>query len=114
MVFVRTLSVAATLVMVVIIIFGVSSGDFSAEAGEILGLAWGKVTLVDLYVGLALFGAWIGIRERRWLPVSIWWVGLVLLGNLAAALYLAVAAFRSRDLTQLLAGDGPAGDPTVP
>jgi hypothetical protein len=103
---VRAFSVIAVLVMVGIIAFGFISGDFAGEGSQIWGLAWGKVTLVDLYVGLAIFGVWVGVRERRVLTTTIWWIALVFLGNLAAAVYLARAAFTSADARELLLGSG--------
>lgn len=104
MVVVRVVSVLALLVMVGAISFGLASGDFGAEGSKILGLAWGKVTLIDLYVGLALFGMWVAFRERSVLPTIMWWVLLVVMGNLAAAAYLTIAAFRSDDMGELLTG----------
>lgn len=90
--------------MVAAIVHGFTSGDFTAEGGEILGLAWGRVTLIDLYVGLALFGAWVWVREDGWSKTLVWWLLLATLGNLAAALYVAIAAFRASDPRQLLLG----------
>lgn len=104
MVALRILSVVGVLVMASAISFGLVSGDFSGEGSEIVALAWGKVTLVDLYVGLAFFGAWVALRERRAVRVAAWWLGLVFLGNLAAAIYLAVAALRADTLEQVLLG----------
>lgn len=101
---VRIISLLGVVVMLAIIVFGFASGDFSAEGADILRLPWGKVTLVDLYVGLALFGIWVAYRERSWLRRGLWWVLLMVLGNLAAALYLAWAAFNSRDSGELLLG----------
>lgn len=96
------LTVSAT--MVVAIVFGLLEGDFLADGAQILGLPWGTVTLVDLYLGLAIFGAWIGVRERSVIARATWWTSLILLGNLAAGIYLTVAAFRSRDIRSLLFG----------
>jgi hypothetical protein len=48
---------------------------------------WTWVTIVDLYLGFVLAGAVIIARERqvaRWLP---WVVGILVLGNLATAVY---------------------------
>jgi hypothetical protein len=104
MVALRVLSVIAVLVMTAIIAYGFASGDFTSEGSQIWGLTWGKVTLVDLYVGLAIFAVWIGFRERRIIGTFIWWIALVILGNLAAAVYLALAAFKSSDVRELLLG----------
>lgn len=101
---IRLLSVAVVVAMVAIISYGLASGGFAEEGSAIWALAWGKVTLVDLYVGLLVFAGWIAVRERRVLPTVIWWVGLVILGNLAAAVYLARAAFTSSNLEQMLTG----------
>jgi hypothetical protein len=101
---IRLLSVLLVLVMIGTIVMGFVSGDFTDEGSEIIGLAWGRVTLIDLYVGLALFGAWVAFRERKWGRTLFWWVALVTLGNLATAFYVAVAAFRSNDLAELLLG----------
>ena len=105
MIALRILSIVGVVVMASAIIFGFVSGEFSEEGSEIVALAWGKVTLVDLYVGLAFFGAWVALREKRAVAVLAWWIGLVVLGNLAAAIYLAVAALRADTPEQLLLGN---------
>lgn len=104
MIAIRVFSVVAVLVMAGVIAFGFVSGDFTGEGSQILGLAWGKVTLVDLIVGLAIFGFWVALRERRVFSTVIWWVGLLVLGNFAAAVYLAWAGFTSDDVRELLLG----------
>ena len=101
---IRVLSVLVVLGMTAAIVFGFASGDFSAEGSEILGLAWGKVTLIDLYLGFAMFGAWIAYRESSWARTILWWALLVVLGNLTAGIYLAIAAFTSENPKQLLMG----------
>lgn len=90
--------------MAAAVAYGLASGGFSDEASAIWSLPWGKVMLIDLYAGLAMFGAWIAVRERRALPVALWWVGLVVLGNLAAGAYLVGALRGSDDAADLLLG----------
>lgn len=101
---VRFLSVALTLVMLSTVAYGLISGEFAAEGSEILGLPWGRVTLIDLYVGLVIFAVWVAVRETSWLVRIAWWAGLVVLGNLAAAAYLMVASFTSTDPDELMFG----------
>ena len=101
---VRYLSVALTLVMLATVVYGLLSGDFAAQGSEILGLGWGRVTLIDLYVGLVIFGIWVAVRETRWPARVGWWVALLVLGNLAAAAYLMVASFTSDDPDELMFG----------
>ena len=91
-------------VMAITVAAGIIAGGFSEEGEAILGLAWGRVTLIDLYVGLILFGLWVLIRERSWV-VAPWFVAFLLLGNLATAVYAFWASLRSDSMEELLIGD---------
>ena len=74
--------------MAVAIAYGVVSGGFGEDFAAVWALPWGKVSLVDLFVGLGLVAVVIIWRERspkRWLP---WVVALLFLGNLATGAYL--------------------------
>lgn len=101
---VRILAVVVTVGMVAAIGLGVASGNFASDASAIWSLAWGKVTLVDLYLGLGIFGAWVVVRERSALQVIVWWAALLILGNLAAGVYLLRASYKSTDAVELLTG----------
>ena len=71
-------------------------GSFGQEGSVLLGLAWGQVTLADLYVGFALVSAWVVFREKH-LARALGFVALVLtLGNAFTAVYVLVALLRSR------------------
>lgn len=74
--------------MALAIAYGIASGGFAEDGRTIWSLPWGKVTLVDLFVGFGVVGAvivWRERRPRRWLP---WLVALLFLGNLVTAAYL--------------------------
>lgn len=86
---------SAAAVMVAAISYGFAAGDFGDEGSQILDLAWGRVSLIDLYAGLALFVAWVVYRERSPVRSLIWIVLLVVTGNLAAGAYVGMAAGRS-------------------
>lgn len=101
---IRVVAAVAVLAMVGALIYGFTAGDFADEGSTLLGLAWGRVTLIDLYVGLALIGTWIVWRERSALRSVPWLVGLVVLGSLAAAAYVLLASLRSSDPKGLLLG----------
>ena len=81
--------------MIGAVLYGFLAGSFGDEGGQILDLAWGRVTLIDLYLGLSLIGTWIGWRERSILRTFPWIVGLIGLGSLAAGAYVLLAAVRS-------------------
>ena len=100
---VRVVTALLTIVMAGTIIYGIATGSFGEEGGEILDLAWGRVTLIDLYVGLALFGGWIVVRERSAVALP-WLIALVVLGNFASALYAFIAAMRSDSIDSFLTG----------
>lgn len=81
-----------------------TQGSFGDEASSIWALPWGKVTVIDIYAGLAVFGAWVAYREKRPLRIALWWLALVTLGNLTTGVYLIVALRRAGSLDELLLG----------
>lgn len=75
---------------------GFSSGEGLGTAiGAMLEDPWGRATLVDLYVGFALFAMWIVHRERSW-RAAPWIIATALLGNLVPCVYVVVAAIGAR------------------
>lgn len=89
--------------MALALIVGFTSGDFTAEGGEIIDLVWGRVTLIDLYVGIALFGAFVAWRERSVTVTVLWILLFIVLGNLATAVYVLLAAMQADSVEELLA-----------
>jgi hypothetical protein len=78
--------------MSAVLIYGFTAGNFNAEGSRLMGMPWGIVSLMDLYVGFSLFSCWIVFRERAWLPSIIWVVLMMVLGFWAGALYTLIAA----------------------
>ena len=64
----------------------------------------GRVTLVDLGLGLLVAAAWIGWREASIKRAAPWWLALILTGNLALGIYLIRAARSSHTVQELLVG----------
>ena len=64
------------------------NGHFLNEFGVVGGLAWGKVSLADLYIGFGLLAVPIALTEKVKLSVPII-IALFLLGNIVGALWLA-------------------------
>ena len=100
---IRIVSAVLTAVMAITIIAGLAAGNFSDEGSSILDLAWGRVTLIDLYVGLVLFGGWVIIRERRAAAIP-WLISFIFLGNLTTAAYVLKASLQSESVAQFLTG----------
>lgn len=75
--------------------YGFALGNFAQEGAQLLAMPWGVVSLVDLFTGFSLFALWMAYRERRWPNIIIWWVLLIVLGNLTSAIYVFWAAHTS-------------------
>jgi len=87
----KIISVLGMLAMTVVLIYGFTVGDFSAEGSKLTSMPWGIVSLVDLYTGFTLFSAWIIYREKS-LPIAILWtIGMMVLGFFTGSLYAFIA-----------------------
>lgn len=78
-----------------IIVWAANSSPFLAACSSIWAEPWGRVMLADLYIGFALFAAWIGWRERSWLRGGLWFAAICVLGNAVALVYLLWALYRN-------------------
>jgi hypothetical protein len=87
----KLIALAGLLAMTGILIYGFTVGDFSGEGARLLAMPWGIVSLVDLYVGFALFSCWIVFREQAWLPSVIWVILMMVMGFWTGALYTFIA-----------------------
>lgn len=74
-----------------VLVYGFIAGDFFDEGGALVSMPWGIVSLVDLYVGFALFSGWIAYRESSRGKALIWIFLVMLLGFFAASLYTLLA-----------------------
>jgi hypothetical protein len=87
----KALSLLGLLAMTGILIYGFTVGNFSSEGAKLVAMPWGIVSLVDLYVGFALFSCWIVFREKAVIPSIIWVILMMVLGFWAGALYTFIA-----------------------
>ncbi len=79
--------IVGLLAMVAALLYGFSNGNGWSELKQLLDYPWFRVTIIDVYVGLALFACWIASRET--LPrAACWIIALAMLGNLTACIYL--------------------------
>jgi hypothetical protein len=104
MITIRTTTLALTLVMFGAIAVSAATGTFSEEGSQILDLAWGRMTLIDLYVGVALLWGWVVLREEKLWVALAWLPVLIVLGHGGTALYATVASFRTDDVRTFLLG----------
>ena len=93
----RRLGILVAGLMSAAIIYGFAAGSgFGDEGSQLLALAWGRVTIIDLYLMLAVFAAWIWRREQNRMVALAWTVALIGLGSVAAGAYLIRAAGTGR------------------
>lgn len=82
--------------MLAVLLNGFINGSFSRDGAELMANPWGIVSLVDLYVGFALFSLWIAFREKKVLSSVIWIVLMMVFGFLTGSLYVLIALYRSK------------------
>ena len=72
--------------------------------------AWTIATFMDAYCGFLTFFAWVVYKEQRWLPRIGWFIGIMLLGNMAMSAYVLLQVLRlkdGQDMAVLLAARNP-------
>lgn len=84
------------LAMTAVLLNGFINGDFGQDGGELLANPWGVVSLVDLYVGFALFSIWIAVREKNVFFAIVWIVLMMVLGFFTGSLYVLIALYQSK------------------
>ncbi len=62
--------------------------------GSVGGHPWFIATLFDTYWAFLTFYCWLAYKERSWLARIGWLVGVLLLGNIAMAVYMLIQLFR--------------------
>ncbi|MFZ2491470.1 MAG: DUF1475 family protein [Thermoanaerobaculia bacterium] len=58
---------------------------------EMLRNRWAVATLADAYFGFLTFFVWVAWRERTMAARAVWFVLIMLLGNIAMSVYMLIA-----------------------
>ena len=61
---------------------------------EVLRDPWFHATLADAYFGFITFYVWVAYKERNAVGRAVWFVLIMLLGNLAMSVYMVVQLLR--------------------
>lgn len=80
----------------------------------VVGHPWFIATLFDTYFAFLTFWCWVAYKERSWISRLLWLAAILLLGNIAMAIYMLIQLFRlpvSAGLDRLLLRDGYAATP---
>lgn len=99
---IRILSALATAIMGGMIVYSMVVGDFFGEGSILMSLVWGQMSLVDLYVGFVLVYAWIFYREKAVIPRILWFVAMMVFGNLTFAVYILLESYKVNTIEALL------------
>ena len=67
-----------------------------AAARDLMRDRWFVATLADAYCGFLTFYTWLAWRERTVLGRVVWFVAIMLLGNIAMASYVLIQAWKLR------------------
>jgi hypothetical protein len=92
----QLLAITGTLIMFLTLIYGFTAGDFFKEGSILISLTWGKVSLIDVYIGFFLFSGWVIFREEKWMTSALWIILIMVLGNFITCLYVTIKSFQSR------------------
>lgn len=55
---------------------------------------WFIATLFDTYWAFLTFYVWLAYKERAWVAKILWLIAILLLGNIAMAVYMLLQLFR--------------------
>jgi cytochrome bd-type quinol oxidase subunit 2 len=87
----KVVALMGLLAMGGILLYAFTNGNLGKEGKELTSMAWGIVSLVDLYVGFVLFSGWIVYREKSLVRSVVWVVLMMVLGFFTASLYTLIA-----------------------
>lgn len=88
------LAIVCTIIMLFTLVYGFIRGDFFKEGNILTSLAWGKVSLIDVYVGFLLFSGWVLYREEKLSLAVLWIILIMLFGNFITSLYVTITLFK--------------------
>jgi hypothetical protein len=104
MIAIRAFTTILTVVLFAAIGFSIATGNIGDEGRWILDNPWGRMSLLDIYGGVALIAGWVVLREKHPWIVVLWLPVFVVLGHAGTALYASIAAYRSDDIRAFLLG----------
>ena len=99
---IRLFAWISSFIMTFMIIFSLLTGNFFEQGSTLMGLVWGQMSLVDLYVGFFLVYLWIYYKESKILPRLLWAILLIVTGSLATAVYILIESYRTHTIEELL------------
>lgn len=93
----KIFSVTGTFLMFFTLAYGFVAGDFFKEGSILFSMTWGKVSLIDVYIGFFLFSGWVLYREEKLTTALLWIISIMILGNFITCFYATIALYKSGD-----------------
>jgi hypothetical protein len=86
----RALLLVSGAVFLALVVEAIRSESFADSFAAITALRWGVVSLVDLYLGFAVFSVLLGVVERSWKRGLICFVLSCVLGNIVPIVWVSL------------------------
>jgi hypothetical protein len=99
----RLLAVIMIVAMLTAVTAAFLTSPFTVDGRQLIDLAWGRVTIIDLYLALGLFFAWVGWRDGPAKAV-LWAVLTAVTGSAGIGLYLLLASRNADSVAEVLQG----------
>ncbi|HSI09834.1 MAG TPA: DUF1475 family protein [Rariglobus sp.] len=99
--FLRILFLTVIVSMLAITGWASSQCALFAIPREVFTHPWFIATLFDAYWAFIAFFVWVAWKEQTLAARVLWFVAIILLGNLAMATYLLIELFRIKKIDQL-------------
>lgn len=74
--------------MLVVTTWASSYENVFVGGGKLLREPWGVATLFDTYFAFLTFYIWVFYKETSWMARILWLLGVLILGNIAMAVYV--------------------------
>jgi len=87
----KVVSFAGFLIMLGMLIYGFTIGSFTGEGKQLLGMPWGQISLVDIYIEFIIVCSWIVHRENNTIKSIVWVLLVLVLGSMICCLYIFLA-----------------------
>lgn len=99
----RLAGIVLIVAMVTAVTIAILTSPFTADGRILFELAWGRVTILDLYLALAAFVLWVGWRDGI-MPACLWGAITAVTGSAGVGLYLLLATRNATSVQDVLLG----------
>lgn len=99
----RLTGVVLIVAMLTAVTIAFLTSPFAQDGRILIDLAWGRVTIVDLYLALAAFVLWVGWRDGI-ARAALWGAITAVTGSAGIGVYLLLATRNATSVEEVLLG----------